>query len=69
MTNTYNFFINRSAAIALTPNNGIVLNGIVVEIGDPTEDTQPIDQVRVDKCRMSFIDQPSHSTRCRLGRS
>jgi hypothetical protein len=58
MTNTYNFFLNRSAALTLTPNNGIVLNGLVVEIVDPTNDTQPIDVVRVDRCRMSFIDQP-----------
>ena len=58
MTNTYNFFLNRSAAVVLTPNNGIVLNGIVVEIGDVNSDTQPIDEVRVDKCRMSFVDQP-----------
>ena len=58
MTNTYNFFLNRSAAVTLTPNNGIVLNGLVVEIVDVNNDTQPIDEVRVDKCRMSFIDQP-----------
>jgi cysteine-rich repeat protein len=57
-TNRFNFFLNRSTAIALTPNNGIVLNGIIVEINDPNADTQPIDEVRVDKCRMSFIDQP-----------
>jgi hypothetical protein len=58
MSNRFNFFLNRSAAIALTPNNGIVLNGIIVEIGSPTNDTQPIDTVAFDKCRMSFIDQP-----------
>ncbi|MGD2063040.1 MAG: hypothetical protein PVF51_05595, partial [Nitrospirota bacterium] len=58
MTNRFNFFLNRSTAIALTPNNGIVLNGIIVEINSPDDDIQPIDEVRVDKCRMSFVDQP-----------
>jgi len=58
MTNRFNFFLNRSTAVALTPNNGIILNGIIVEIVSPDDDTQPIDEVRVDKCRMSFVDQP-----------
>jgi cysteine-rich repeat protein len=58
MTNRFNFLINQSTSIALTPNNGIVLNGLIVEINDPTEDTQPVDEVGVDKCRMSFVDQP-----------
>lgn len=58
MTNRFNFFLNRSTAIALTPNNGIVLNGIIVEINSPDNDTQPIDTVVPDKCRMSFVDQP-----------
>jgi len=58
LTNRFNLFLNRSTAVRLTPNNGIVLNGIVVEIYDINSDTQPIDEVRVDKCRMSFVDQP-----------
>jgi len=58
LTNRFNIFLNRSTAVRLTPNNGIVLNGVVVEINDINSDTQPIDLVRVDKCRMSFIDQP-----------
>jgi Bacterial TSP3 repeat len=58
MTNRFNFFLNRSTAVTLTPNNGIVLNGLVVEIVNVVNDTQPIDEVRVDRCRMSFIDQP-----------
>jgi cysteine-rich repeat protein len=58
LTNRFNFFLNRSVAVTLTPNKGIVLNGLVVEINDINSDTQPIDEVRVDKCRMSFIDQP-----------
>jgi hypothetical protein len=58
MTDRFNFFLNRSVAVVLTPNKGIVLNGIIVEIGSPVDDTQPIDEVSVDKCRMSFVDQP-----------
>jgi hypothetical protein len=58
LTNRFNLFLNRSTAVRLTPNNGIILNGIVVEIYDINSDTQPIDEVRVDKCRMSFVDQP-----------
>ena len=58
LTNRFNFFLNKSTAVRLTPNNGIVLNGIVVEIVNINDDTQPIDEVRVDRCRMSFVDQP-----------
>ncbi len=58
MTNRFNFFLNKSIAIALTPNNAIVLNGIMVEIIDINGDTQPIDVVRVGACRMSFVDEP-----------
>ena len=58
MTNRYNFFLNKSTAVALTPDNGIVLNGIIVEINSPDDDTESIDTVVPDKCRMSFVDQP-----------
>ena len=58
LTNRFNFFLNQSTAVRLTSNNGIVLSGIVVEIVDVNTDTQPIDEVRVDRCRMSFVDQP-----------
>jgi cysteine-rich repeat protein len=58
MTNRFSFFLNRTSAIALTPNNGIVLNGIIVEINDTEVDTQPIDEVALGACRMSFVDQP-----------
>lgn len=58
MTARFNFFLNRSAAFTLTPNKGILLNGLVVEITDVNNDTEPVDVVPVDKCRMAFIDQP-----------
>jgi cysteine-rich repeat protein len=58
-TNRFNFFLNRSIAVALTPNNGIVLNGLIVEMnGFQASDTLPLDVAPVDACRMTFVDQP-----------
>jgi cysteine-rich repeat protein len=58
-TNRFNFFLNRSIAVALNPNNGIVLNGLIVEVnGFQFFDKAPIDAVTIDRCRMSFVDQP-----------
>jgi cysteine-rich repeat protein len=58
-TNTFNFFLNRSTAIALTPNNGVVLSGLIVEVhGFRPDDTLPIEVVPLDRCRMAFVDQP-----------
>ena len=58
-TNRFSFFLNRSIAIALTPNNGIVLNGLIVEVnGFQASDALPIEVVPLDRCRMSFVDQP-----------
>jgi cysteine-rich repeat protein len=58
-TNRFSFFLNRSIAVALTPNNGIVLNGLIAEVhGFDINDALPIEVVPLDRCRMSFVDQP-----------
>jgi hypothetical protein len=57
-TNAFNFSLNRSVALKLEPGGALVLNGIIVEIGFPDQDPMPIDNVEVDKCRMSFVDTP-----------
>jgi hypothetical protein len=57
-TDALSFFINRTTAVTLTPNNGIVLNGVIVEVGTCHTYPLTVDEVPVDQCRMSFIDQP-----------